>query len=160
MKFEQRQESVRRSIAIIALSCMAVSACSTNQAVLIAKAAPDRKVVTVARMPEEDNSPQMDGYLESALQKQGLEIKAPVPAGTRKAAGLDAIVSYVDVWRWDIVTYLKQLTVRLYDATTGDLLATGEWKDSPLHGFRDPDLAVQGLVSEMFSKLRAATVEK
>jgi len=33
--------------------------------------------------------------------------------------------------------YLKALSIHLYDARSGDLLAIGEWKDSTLHGFRE-----------------------
>ncbi len=126
----------------------------------MAKAKPVKKVQTVAQVPEADNSPQMNGYLEVALQKEGISLKVPLPAGTRKSSDVDAIVSYVDVWRWDLVMYLKGLTVRLYDAETGDLLVTGQWDDSTLHAFRDAKGAMQGVVSEMLAKLRAATKEK
>ena len=99
----------------------------------------------------------MNGNLEAALLKQGFELKTPLQAGTRKSADADALISYVDVWRWDIVMYLRSLSVRLYDAQSGDLLVSGEWKDSPAHGFRDAKVVMDGLVTEVFAKLKAAT---
>ncbi len=123
----------------------------------MAKATPVKKVAVVAQTREEDNSPQMNGHLEAALQKDGITLKTTLPAGTRKSADVDAIVSYTDVWRWDLVMYLKGLNVRLYDAETGDLLVTGQWNDSAMHGFRDAKVVMAGVVDEMLAKLRAAT---
>lgn len=142
-------------VAIFAL--MTIGGCSTTQDIFLAKVEYKKKISTVVHVLAADNSPDMNKNLESALIKEGFAIKAPLPEGTRKSAEADAVVSYADVWRWDLVMYLRSLTVRLYDAETGDLLASGDWKDSPLHGFRDSKLVVEGVVSEMFAKLRAAT---
>jgi hypothetical protein len=136
-----------------------LSGCSTTQEIVLAKA-PGKKVTTIAQVPEADNSAQMNSNLEAALLKEGISLKAPLAAGTRKSPDVDAIISYADVWRWDLVMYLKSFTVRLYDAETGDLLVTGQWNDSQLHGFRDAKLAMQSVVSELFAKLRAATKDK
>jgi len=144
----------------IALTFALLVGCSTTQEVVLAKANPTKRVQTIAQIPDADNSPQMNANLEAALQKEGLSLKAPLPAGTRKSNEVDAIVSYVDVWRWDLVMYLKGLTVRLYDAETGDLLITGQWNDSTLHAFRDAKGVMQGVVSDMMAKLRAATKDK
>jgi hypothetical protein len=145
------------TILATAFAAIAFSGCSTTQEVTLAKASPTKQVISVARSPDEGNSPAMDQNLELALITQGLQVKAPVPASTRKSSGTDAVISYVDLWRWDLVMYLKSITVNLYDAETGDLLVTGRWADSPAHGFRDAKVVVNGLVSEMLSKLRAAT---
>jgi hypothetical protein len=134
--------------------------CSTSQQVTIAKADFNRTLKTVAQVPDADNSAQMNGYLESALQKEGLALKAPLPAGTRKADDVDALVSYVDVWRWDLAMYMQSLTVRVHDASNGDLLATGRWHDSPLHGFRNAKAVMEGLVAEVFAKLRGTAPPK
>lgn len=144
----------------LAFSLLFLTGCSTTQEVVLAKAAPRKSVKTVAQVPEEDNSPEMNSNLEFALQKEGLSLKAPLPSGTRKSGDVDAIVSYVDVWRWDLAMYLKALSVRLYDAETGDLLVTGQWNDSPLHAFRDAKLVMQTVVTDMMAKLRAATNER
>jgi hypothetical protein len=99
----------------------------------------------------------MNSNLESALQKAGVAVKASHPMGTRSGRDSDALISYVDVWRWDIAMYIKSLTVKLHDAETGDLVAIGQWNESPLHAWRDAKLVMENLVGEMFSKLRSST---
>jgi hypothetical protein len=134
-----------------------VTGCSTTQETILAKAEPTKKITKVIQVLDADNSAQMNGNLEAALIKQGFAIKAPLQAGTRKSIDADALISYVDVWRWDVAMYLRSLSVRLYDAESGDLLVSGEWKDSPMHGFRDAKVVMDGLVTEVFTKLKAAT---
>lgn len=143
--------------AVVALALL--SGCSTKQEVMLAKASP-AKILSVAQTPEEGNSREMDAHLAGALTAQGLEVKPALPAGSRKAGEVDAIASYIDVWRWDIAMYMQSLSVKLFDAKTGDLLVTGEWRDSPLHGYRDPKTVMDTLIAEMLLKVRAATSEK
>ncbi len=144
--------------AVVAL----LTACSTTQNITLAKLEPTKRVSTVIQVLDADNSAQMNGNLGAALAKEGFSLKSPLPAGTRKSADADALISYVDVWRWDLAMYLQSLSVRLYDAQSGDLLVSGDWNDSPLHGFRDAKVVMEGLVSEVFAKLKAVTkaVEK
>ena len=130
------------------------SACSTTQEVTLTKTSTPKSIASVAQVLDADNSNQMNSNLASALQKEALTIKPTLPQGTKTSAGVDALISYVDVWRWDLVMYLKNLTVKLHDAETGDLLVLGQWSDSPLHGFRDAKLVMEGLVAEVMAKAR------
>lgn len=142
--------------ASFALVCVIVSGCATTQGVTLAKPNPTTQVATVAQVPDAGNSPEMNAFLETALQNEGILLKAPLPLGTRKSEEVDAIISYVDVWYWDLVMYLKALNVRIYEAETGDLLVTGQWDDSALHGFRDAEVIMQSVISEMLTTLRGA----
>lgn len=99
----------------------------------------------------------MNSLLETALLKEGLTVVGELPLGTRVAPNIDALVSYTDVWRWDLVMWLKQLTVQLHDAETGQLVAVGQWSDSPLKGFRDTKTVMEGLISAILAKVRGAT---
>lgn len=130
--------------------------CSTTQEVMLAKISPTQQITTVAQVPEEGNSQEMNDNLDKALAAQGVTVKAPLPSGTRKSSGVDAIVSYTDVWRWDLTMYLQSISIRLYDAQTGDLLASGNWHDSAMHGFRDAKKVVSTLVDQIFAKVRHA----
>lgn len=134
--------------------CFLVSGCSTTQEVTLSKTADIRPIVSVAQVKEDGNSPQMDAHLISALHKEGLSFTSRLPEGTKTSPNVDALVSYVDVWRWDIVMYLKSIVIRFHDAQNGDLLVQGQWSDSPLHGYRDSKIVVEGLISEMLSKMR------
>lgn len=44
---------------------------------------------------------------------------------TEKVAGVDAVVTYVDRWMWDITMYLLELTIMIRDPNTDFPLATG-----------------------------------
>jgi hypothetical protein len=145
---------------LLAASLALFAGCSTTQDVVLVKASGAKKVSTVAQMPESGNSSQMDQNLRAALEKEGIAVKGSVPAGSQKSQDVDAVVSYVDVWRWDLAMYLRSLSVRLYDADTGDLLVMGNWSDSPMHGFRDAQVVVEGVVREMLAKLRLAAQAK
>lgn len=135
---------------------LALGGCSTSQSVTLVKGTPP-PVAVVTQVADAGNSPEMDAFLKEALQAQSLEVRGAVlPAGTTRAEGVDALVSYVDVWRWDLAMYLASVSVKMHDARSGDLLVMGEWKDSPLHGFRDAKVVLAGLVQEMLAKLRGA----
>lgn len=134
---------------------LALTGCATRQDTMLGKANPP-KIASVAIVPSAGNSPQMNANLEAALVQQGLQVKAPPAGGARGSSEVDATVSYVDVWRWDVAMYLKSISIRLFDAKSGDLLASGEWNDSALHGFRDARSVVSELVADMMAKLRAA----
>jgi len=97
----------------------------------------------------------MDTNLQAALMAQGVTPKTALPAATRKSAEVDAIVTYTDVWRWDLIMYLKSITINVSDAASGNLLAMGRWDNSAFHGFQDAKQVTSDLVSEMFTKLKA-----
>jgi len=143
--------------AVLALCVAVLAACSTTQDVMLVKGSGAKKVGSVVQKPEEGNSSAMDLYVREALEKRGVSIKGAVPAGVQKTKDADAVIGYIDVWRWDLVMYLQRLSVRLYDAETGDLVVVGNWADSPMHGFRDARLVVDGLVQEMLDKVKSAS---
>lgn len=155
----RRAATAVAAAATVVLSMLA-GGCSTTQQVHAGDFAPKRPIVSVSRLPEEGNTPEMNAHLESALRALRLRVKAPLVAGLRTpgvgATDVDALVSYAAVFAWDLAFYLKTLTVRLYDAQSGDLLVTGTWKDSPMHGFRDEETVMHGLVAEVFEKLPRA----
>ncbi|OYV01982.1 MAG: hypothetical protein CFE45_02435 [Burkholderiales bacterium PBB5] len=120
----------RIALAVTLAAVSALTACSTTQQVTLAKTTLARPLQSVAQV---------------------------AAAGNSEPKGVDALVSYVDVWRWDLVMYLKNLTIRITDAETGDLIAMGQWSDSALHGFRDAKLVTEGLLGEVLAKVRGAT---
>jgi hypothetical protein len=138
----------------IATFALLISACSTTQSISMAKQSPTKQITSVAHVADDGNSPEMDRHIESALLKEGLTLRAKLPAGTATAKDVDALVSYVDVWRWDVVMYLKNLTVRVRDAGTGDLIASAEWTESHFHQFRG-DAGVKQVVEKLFTDLLA-----
>ena len=143
-------------LSLAVLICALMTGCATSQNVTLAQIAAPKPIATAALIPQEGNSVDMDANVRAALLAQGVAPQAALPAGTRKSADVDAIVSYSDVWRWDVVMYLRTLTIDIFDASSGNLLAMGRWDNSALHGFQDSKLVTSDLMSEMFAKLKAS----
>jgi hypothetical protein len=139
---------------------LGLSACSTTQQVMLGKMSIDHPINTLAPVKEEGNSTDMDKNLQAAVLKSGLQLKPALPEGTRKSDGVDALISYKDVWRWDVVMYLKSVSINIFDAHNGDLLVTGSWDNSALHGFQDSRLVVEDLLGRMVDKMRGAATAK
>ncbi len=137
-----------------------LSGCSTTQEILLAKSSPTKPIQTIARSPGDSDAADMNKNVEDAFTAQGIEVKSVLAAETRKSADVDAVFIYSDQWRWDIVMYLRALTINIFDAESGDLLISGRWHDSTLHGFRDPREVSHNLVADMIAKLKAATDKK
>jgi len=135
---------------------LGLTGCSSTQQVTLAKQSIPNHVMTVSQVKQEDNSKDMDANLIQAVNSSGLQMKGSLPQGTAKSKDVDALISYQDTWRWDLVMYLKSVSVNLYDAKTGDLLVIGSWENSALHSFPDSGQVVRNLLNEMVNKVRAA----
>ncbi len=133
-----------------------ITGCATSQNVALAQTAPAKPITTAALVPQDGNSAVMDTNLQAALMAQGVTPKTALPASTRKSAEVDAIVTYTDVWRWDLIMYLKSITINVSDAASGNLLAMGRWDNSAFHGFQDAKQVTSELMSEMFAKLKGS----
>ena len=145
-----------RTTLLFALSIVAfMTGCATSQNVNLTQMTGGRQISTVALVPSDGNSAEMDAAIKSAFIAQGLTPKAALPAKTRKSADVDVIVDYTDQWRWDIVMYLRWVTISMYDGETGNMLANGRWDNSAFHGFQDYKIVVKGLVDEMITKVKA-----
>lgn len=131
--------------------------CSTTQEILLAKSKPTKIIQTVARSPGDSDAPDMNKNIDDAFAAQGLTVKPVLPPNTRKSPDVDAVVNYSDQWRWDIAMYLRALSISIFDAESGDLLVSGQWHDSALHGFKDSREVSHNLVADMLAKLKAAT---
>jgi len=80
-------------------------------------------------------------------------VTARLPAGVIKTDKADAVVSYLDVWRWDMAMYLDSISIDLYNASTGELLVTGRWRDSFFHAFHRGESISKELIDQMMAKL-------
>lgn len=109
---------------------------------------------TAALVPQEGNSPEVDGYVRDALAAQEITLLPPKPAGTKTAEDVDLLASYLDVWRWDLHTYLQSIRIDLFDARSGALLVSGTWKDSYFHGFQRGKDEAKKLLDEMILRIR------
>jgi hypothetical protein len=117
-----------RRIAVLAplLGMIALgSGCAVNRAT--ANVSPDAdigrvKSFYVVKTQGDDRA--IDKLISDNLQKRGFRVTGgPQPATT--PAGVDAVVTYVDKWMWDITMYMLELTVQLRNPQNNFPMATG-----------------------------------
>jgi len=77
------------------------------------------KTMHVAKGPKDDNG--IDVLIAEKLRSRGYS----VTTGTEKSSAIDAVVTYVDRWRWDITMYMLELTIAIRDPRSDYPLATG-----------------------------------
>lgn len=140
---------------IVCTLALFLTACGGSYTVTRTAAPAPRLIQAVAVLPTDGSSSEVDGYLNAALLGQGLVVKAPLPMGTRTSLDVDAIVSYQDVWHWDLATYMKEINIYLYEASSGSLLVTGKWEDSFFHAWYRGESVTKELLQQMLEKVRA-----
>ncbi len=148
-------KNIIRMLLLVVVS-VSIIGCATTQNVTLANLTPSKNLQSVALVPQADNSADMDGHVTKQLQAQGLNVKAPLPAGTRKSDDVDMIVTYADVWRWDLVMYLQSVNINFFDAKSGNLVVTGRWDNSIFHGFKNAGVVVKEVMDEMMAKINQA----
>lgn len=131
-----------------------LTGCGGNITVTRTSAKAPEQIRSVSFAAQSGNSTEVSSYISEALASQGVATGSITPRQAFKSNDVDAIVSYVDVWRWDIVTYLKSIAISLYNAKTGELLVTGRWSDSLFHTYFRGDSVSKNLINEMFAKLQ------
>jgi hypothetical protein len=138
---------------LVASICILFAGCGGSYTVTRTAAKAPEQIRSASFSRQDGNSPEVTGYVTDALLSQGVEIRS-VPANKgNKSGDADAVVSYLDVWRWDMGMYLKSISINLYNANTGELLVNGKWADSFLHAFHRGEMVANELVSQMFAKL-------
>ena len=115
----------------LALLLACLSGCGGTGAARFAEPLPGSRLQEMRRfyVLHQDNDPR-NIHLDIAEELRALGVEAqagdgPVPSD------VDAIVSYVDRYMWDMTMYCVQLTIYVRDAHTGYVTATGwSWRPS------------------------------
>lgn len=77
------------------------------------------KTMYVKKIPDDDNTYTL---IADKLRSKGVS----VTTGTEAApAGVDAVVTYIDKWMWDITMYMLELTITIRDPKSDFPMATG-----------------------------------
>lgn len=148
---------MKRLILVAALMAF-LTGCATSQQVLVGQIrTQQQKLTTAALVPQDGNSPEMDSQIQQQLITYGITMKSELPAGTRQSKDVDMLVTYTDHWYWDVVMYLKSITVNFYDASTGNLLVSGRWDNSAFHSFPKSQDVIRQLLDEMHLKLTSSS---
>ena len=77
------------------------------------------KSMYVKKLADDDNTYALIAY---KLRTKGVTVTTGSEAAP---AGVDAVVTYLDKWMWDITMYMLELTITIRDPKTDFPLATG-----------------------------------
>jgi hypothetical protein len=112
---------IRLLLAAVAVSVFA-SGCAVNRATATVDPSANLdklRIVQVKKTEGEDGTIQK--LIASDLRKRGYE----VPEEGKIPEKVDAVVTYVDKWMWDMTMYLLELTVMVRDPKSDFPLASG-----------------------------------
>lgn len=100
------------------------------------------KTMHVVKIPDETAN--ISTMIADKLRVKGYQVST----GADKPSNVDAIVTYVDRWMWDITMYLLELTITIRDGKTEFPLASG----NSLHGSLTR-LSAQEMVDEVMGNI-------
>ncbi len=145
-------------IILFTLAPLFLIGCATSQKTTFSETAIKVPVQSAYLVNKGGRSSDMDQHLQKGLQAQGLVVRTG--PDVVKSNDADIIVKYSDSWRWDVAMYIKELHINVSEAKTGNILATGNWENSALHGFPNAEEVVNGVLKEIFQKIKVARSEK
>ncbi|PIF76622.1 hypothetical protein CLU95_3789 [Variovorax sp. 54] len=138
---------IRLLLAVVAVSVFA-SGCAVNRATATVDPSANLdklRVVQVRKLEGEDGT--LQKLIAGNLRKRGFEVteeaKPPEP--------VDAVVTYVDKWMWDITMYLVELTVTVREPKSDYPLATGNSLHTSLTRLSPPEM-VDEVVGNIFKE--------
>ena len=112
-----------KSIVVLGAVVILSTGCAVNRATGSVDATTDLKslkTMHVVKIPED--SGETNVLIAEKLRSKGVT----VTTGTEPApSNIDAVVTYVDRWMWDITMYMLELTVTIRDPKSNFPLATG-----------------------------------
>jgi hypothetical protein len=117
-----------RSLAI-ALIAIFMTACVNRQSVTVAPTTDMPALKTIYVMHQPKDKERIDTLIADNLRLRGVTAtngSGPAPSN------VDAVITYVDKWMWDITMYLLQLTVTVRDPKTEFPMATASSYHSSL----------------------------
>lgn len=111
---------------LLLAATQALTGCANRATAQVAPSADLQSIKTihVVKIPEENAN--ISTLIADKLRGRGYQVSA----GTDKPGNVDALVTYVDRWMWDITMYMMELTVTVRDTKSEFPLATG----NSMHG--------------------------
>jgi hypothetical protein len=146
---------MNKPIASLAIAAsIALAGCGGSYTVNRMNGSTPAAIKTAAIAPSDGNSAEVTANVAQAISAKGVAIMPALPANTIKSEKVDMVVSYIDVWRWDLATYMQSISINFYNAQTGELMVTGRWRDSFFHAWHRGESVAAQLTDEMFKKLK------
>ena len=115
-------KNLLKLISLLALVGALTTGCAVNRATATVDPAAKLdtlKTMHVTKLPQDGRN--IDALIADKLRTRGYT----VTTGAQPPARVDAVVTYMDKWMWDITMYMLELTVTVRDPKTDYPLATG-----------------------------------
>ncbi|SMP45761.1 hypothetical protein [Noviherbaspirillum suwonense] len=144
-------------IAALAAVVFLSTGCAVNRATATLTPGADLgKVRTIYIEKEKGDDRAIDLILKTNLEKRGYTVTTGDAPKSDKP--VDAALSYVDRWMWDITMYMLELTVTLRDPVTSFPMAVGNSYHTSLTR-KSPDEMVDEVLGNMLSPAKAAAAQ-
>lgn len=131
---------------LLALSVSLTSGCAVNRATgSVEPGANLAPIKTIHVVKAAEDGRDINGLIAARLKDMGYQ----ATTGADKRADVDANMTYVDRWMWDITMYMIELTVILRDARTDFPLAKANSFHTSLTR-QSPKEMVQEVTTNMF----------
>jgi hypothetical protein len=88
-------------------------------------------------------------YIQSDLAQRGLLVT--VGPLSSKPSDADFYVTYSDHWTWDVSMYLQSLDIQFVDNRSGQLIASGGYRQGFFHGYPDVRETTQQVVNSIYA---------
>lgn len=105
------------------------------------------KTMHVVKIPEDGRN--VNELIAGKLRERGYT----VTTDTAKPSAVDAVVTYVDKWMWDITMYMLELTITIRDPKNDFPLATGNSYHTSLTRKSPPEM-VDEVLGNIFKDVK------
>ena len=140
---------MQRFITLIITAIMALSlvGCANRATARVdpSAALKSLKTMHVVKIPNETAG--ISTLIADDLRRRGYTVSE----STEKVSTVDAVVTYVDRWMWDITMYLLELTITIRDAKTEFPMASGNSLHGSLTRKSAPEM-VEEVMGNIFSE--------
>jgi len=109
-------------LAVLAIAATMTGGCAVNRATATVDPSANLgslKTMHVVKLPKDTH--EINVLITDKLRSRGYTVST----GTEKPPAVDAVVTYVDKWMWDITMYMLELTVTIRDPKNDYPLASG-----------------------------------
>ncbi|RJX33993.1 MAG: hypothetical protein C4516_00745 [Oxalobacter sp.] len=139
-----------RLIATFGIVAILASGCAVNRATSVVDPSTDlSKLKTMYVKKYAEDSRNVNELIVSKLRSKGLNVTT---GSEERPKNVDAVVTYVDRWFWDITMYMLELTVVIRDADSGYALAQGNSLHTSL-----TRLSPEEMVNEVINNIYGGT---
>lgn len=115
-------KSYLKLASVLGLVAIVTSGCAVNRATGYVDPSTnlsDLKTMYVKRIPEDDGTHVL---IAEKLKSKGVAVTSGIES---PPDNVDAVVTYIDKWMWDITMYMLELTITIRDPKSDYPLATG-----------------------------------